>query len=170
MTVLQSINTNKEQIIVELLHEIKKLNKPQKIRSTESLKNKLTVLNGKKQKVIDYMIDGIISKDDMVLMNNKYDAEMDAIKAEIKRIEQINLVNSKQPDSLQIYVDRIKSIMNEMDKTDIEEVYKKMVDKIYVFKENKLEIYLSCAPTPVKLRYSSSGKNGYYKIDCEFID
>lgn len=45
--VLQSINTNKEQIIAELLQEIKKLNKPQKIRSTEPLKNKLTVLNSK---------------------------------------------------------------------------------------------------------------------------
>ncbi|WP_010249650.1 recombinase family protein [Acetivibrio cellulolyticus] len=168
--VLQSINTNKEQIIAELLQEIKKLNKPQKIRSTEPLKNKLTVLNSKKQKVIDSMIDGIISKDDVVLMNKKYDAEIDAIKAEIKNIEQVNLLNGKQADNLQIYVDRIKSIMNEMDRTDIEEVYKKMVNKIYMFKENILEIYLTCIPTPVKLRFSSSGKNGNYRIDCEFIE
>lgn len=71
---------------------------------------------------------------------------------------------------MQIYVDRIKSIMNEMDRTDIEEVYKKMVNKIYMFKENILEIYLTCIPTPVKLRFSSSGKNGNYRIDCEFIE
>ncbi|HOV28428.1 MAG TPA: recombinase family protein [Pseudobacteroides sp.] len=167
--VLQSINTNKEQIIEELLQEIKKLNKPQKIISTETLKNKLIMLKTKKQKVIDFMIDGIISKDDMVLMNSKYDAEIDGIKAEIKRIEQINSVNSKKPDYMQIYIDRIKSIINEMNGTDIEEVYKKMVDKIYVFRKNKLEIYLSCVSSPVKVRYSSSGRNGNYKIDCKFI-
>jgi DNA invertase Pin-like site-specific DNA recombinase len=168
--VLNSINSNKEQIISELLQEIKKLNKPQKIKSTEALVNRLNSISSKKQKIIDSMIEGIISQDDMILMNKKYDAEMNTIKSEIKNIEQINQINSRQADNLQIYVDRIKSIVNEMNSDDMEEVYKRMVSKIIIYCGNKLEIFLACIPTPVKLQFSSSGKNGLYKIDCDFID
>lgn len=168
--VLQSINSNIEQIVLELVQEIKKLNKPQKIRSTETLVNKINSLNSKKQKVIDSMIEGIISKDDMVLMNKKYDGEIDAIKSEVNSIEQINLINSKQADSMQIYVDRIEAIVNEMNIDDMEEVYKKMVKKITMYKDNKIEILLTCMPFPIKLQYSSTGKNGNYKVICELID
>lgn len=168
--ILESINSNKEEMISELIQEIKKLTKQQKIKSTDSLNNKINLLNNKKQKIIDSMIEGIISKNDMILMNTKYDAEIINIQVEIKNIEDINLINSKQTDNLQIYIDRIKAIVNQVDNKDMDEVYKQMVNKIIVHPDNILELYLSCMPTPIKIQYSYSGKNGDYDMEYTFIN
>jgi site-specific DNA recombinase len=116
------------------------------------------------------MIEGIISKNDMVLMNKKYDAEIEAIQIEIRNIEEVNLVNSKQADNLQVYIDRIKAIVNEMNSNDMEEVYKRMVNKIVIHQDNILELFLTCMPTPIKIQYSCKGKNGYYEMKYKFIN
>ena len=167
--VLELVNANKEQIISDLVQKIKILTKHQKIKNTDSLINKISILNSKKQKIIDSMIENIISKQDMILMNKKYDAEIETIQAEIKNIEGINLISNKQANNLQIYIDRIKSIVNEMKTIDMNEVYKRMVDKIIIYQDNILELHLACVPTPIKIQYECRGKNGNYNMKYNII-
>lgn len=168
--VLQSINHDKEKIISDLLQEIKKLKKPQKIISTESFVNRLNTVYSKKQKVIDCMVEGIISKEDMILMNKKYDVEINKIKTEIENTRQIDIKNSNQDDNMQIYVERIKTIVYEMNSKDMEEIYRRMVSKVVVYKDKTIEIFIDFLPAPVKVQYNSSGRNGKYKIDYKFIN
>ena len=102
-------------------------------------------------------------------MNKKYDAEIETIQAEIKNIEEINLISNKQANNLQIYIDRIKSIVNEMKTIDMNEVYKRMVDKIIIYQDNILELHLACVPTPIKIQYECRGKNGNYNMKYNII-
>ncbi len=169
-TVLYSINSNKEKIISELVSEIRKLNKLTNRKSTDSLTKKIEDLNRKKQEVINLMIEGSISKDDMVLMNKRYDFEINKVKTDIKNIEDINLINSRNADKLQIYIDRINSLVNQIEGKDSEEVFKLTVKKVILFKNNILELYLTCMPEPIKLKYKSKGKNGNYSVEYSFID
>ena len=160
---LTMINSNKDEIIEELIQEIKILKKVLKIKNTNSLENKIDKLNIKKQEIIDNMLEGIISKKDLVLMNKKYDEEIDKISSEIKAIEDVNFLNSKKGDNLQIYIDRINEIVN-FDNDNIEEIYKKVVDKIIVYNENVIDVYLNCIKDPVKLTYFTNGRNNTFSI------
>jgi site-specific DNA recombinase len=169
LLILKSIDSNKEQITSELISEIKLLKKPQELRSTERLHTKMTQIKQKKHKLIDSMIEGIISKEDLTSMNKNYDLEIENIKKEITSIEQYNLINESHADNLQIYVDRINSIMSEMKFETTEELCKKMVDKVVVYNNNVLEVFLTCIATQIKLTYESKGKNGDYQISINYI-
>jgi DNA invertase Pin-like site-specific DNA recombinase len=167
--VLTIINSNKEQIISDLISEIRKLNRKQEIKSIDALEGKIESINLKKQEVINLKIEGSISAEDMILMNKKYDAEIEKIRREIKNIEEINLINSKQADRLQIYIDRINALVNDMESKNMEEIYKQTVNKIIIYTNHILEIYLFCMPQAIKLHYESRGKNGNYRLDCKLI-
>ncbi|MDP4181535.1 MAG: recombinase family protein [Bacillota bacterium] len=167
--VFKSINLNREQILSELAHDIRKLNKPQKIINIDSLVNRLNAIDSKKEKVIDNMIEGHISKDDMILMNKKYDFEKDKIKTEIQNIEQINIENCRQDDKLQMNVERIKAILYEMNSSDLEEIYRRLIRKVIVYNDKIIVIFLNISAEPIKVQYYSSGRNGRYKIDYKFI-
>ena len=167
--VLTIINSNKEQIISDLISEIKKLNQEQKIKNTDSLERKIEAINNKKHEIINLKIEGSISVDDMILMNKKYDAEIERIRREIKNIEDINLINSKQADKLQIYIDRINALVNDMESKNMEEIYRQTVKKIIIYSNHILDIYLFCMPQPIKLHYKSRGRNGNYNLDCKLI-
>lgn len=166
--ILKFINFNSEQFIAELSLEIKKLSKQQKIKNTDSLYNKIDGLNKKKEKILDSMIEGFVSKEDMKMMNNKYDLEIEEIKKEIQDIENINLINSKQVEDIQFYINEIKSIMNYMNSEDMINTYKEIVEKIVVYNDNILEIYLTLFPYPLKIIYEIKGRR-YYSIDYKVI-
>ncbi|TYQ14652.1 UNVERIFIED_CONTAM: DNA invertase Pin-like site-specific DNA recombinase [Acetivibrio alkalicellulosi] len=168
-TVLKALNSNKETIIDELMESIRKLNKPVKPKNINTLNKKIDSINIKKQKIIDNMIEGIISKDDLKMMNKKYDNEIEAIQKEITRIKEVDLVNQRQADNLQTYIKRVKELVNQLNNDNIEEIYKKVADKIIVYPDNMLELYLNCIPNSIKLKYTSKGKNGIYDVNVEMI-
>lgn len=168
--VLDSINSSKALIISELVSQIKKLNKLNAIKGTDSLKRKILNLQAKKQEVINLGIEGSITKDDMIIMNKKYSNEIQKIKGEIKSLEEINIIGSQHADKLQVYVDRINSLVNQMDGHNLEEVFKLTVDKIILYRDNILELYLACMAEPVKLQYKSRGKYGDYAVEYNFIE
>ncbi|QNU65763.1 recombinase family protein [Ruminiclostridium herbifermentans] len=165
--ILQLISYDKEQILAELMTEIKKLKHGQNIRSLEPLLRKIDTLIEKKQDVINLQIEGSISKDDMILMIKKYDKEIEKLKNEVESIEKYNF-KSKE-DNLQLYTDRIKAMLNGLKGNDFNEIYKRMVDKIIVFKNKTLEIYLSYMPASIKIHYNTVGRGENYNAVYELI-
>lgn len=168
--VLQSINYNREQIIAELVSDIKKLRHQQNIKSSEPLLRKIDALIGKKQDVIDLKLEGKISTDDMVLMNKKYDMEIEKINNEIKNIEEINLINNKQKDNLHIYFDRISSIVKGSEITDMNGIYSRMVNKIIVHKDKTLDLYFMFIKSYIRVRYNTKGRGGRYEVEIELVE
>ena len=82
------IAENKEQIISDIKSLIKKYEKPVKVLNTDSLLKQIESINIKKQKLIDSMLEGIISKQDVAMMNEKYDKEIEELKQKVKEIEE----------------------------------------------------------------------------------
>ncbi len=166
--ILQLINYDKEQILIELVTEIKKLKHGQNIKNLEPLLRQIDALIEKKQDVINLKIEGSISTEDMILMNKKYDMEIEKLENVIKDIEKFNLAN--KADNIQIYIDKIKAIVNGLQGNDLNEVYKRMVDKIIIYKDKTLELYLSCLPNSIKIRYNSMSRGENYKVVYELIE
>lgn len=170
-TVLETVGTNKDQIISEIVQDIKKYSKTQTIKNTDSLINKTSVINNKKKELINSMLEKTISKSDMIMMNEQYDGEIKNIQDQIKSIEEVNLINSKQADGLQVYVGRIKELVNNIkNNKSKEELFKEEVIKIIISNDNILEIFLTCLPTSVKIQYSNSGKNETYRTKISFVN
>ncbi len=166
--ILQAINYDKEQILIELVTEIKKLKHGQNVKSLEPLLRKIDTLVEKKQDVINLKIEGSISTDDMILMNKKYDNEIKKLENEINYIKQFNLVN--KADNINMYEDRIKAIVNGLQGNALSEVCKRMVDKIIIYKNKTLELYLSCMPASIKMRYDAIGRGENYKAVYKLIN
>lgn len=168
--VLQSINYNREQIISEIAYEIKKIKNCQNIKSTEQLLRKIDTLNCKKQDVINLKVEGMISTNDMILMNKKYDMEIERIKKHIKEIEEINLRNSNNTDNVHNYIEKISSIINGAESTSINGVFNRIVNKIIIYKDKTIDLYLSFLPTYIKIRYNTSGRKEDFKVEIEIVD
>ena len=163
------IAENKEQIISDIKSLIKKVEKPVKVKNTDTLVKQIESINKKKQKLIDSMLEGIISKQDMVLMNEKYDKEIEDLKQKVKEVEEANISNQKQADRLKSYIDRINEMVNALEYQSADELYKKMVDKVVVHKGKILEVYLNCLFNPIKVRYNATGKLDY-KIKVDWLN
>lgn len=168
--VMNLIDFYREQIAGELISEIGKLSKSRDIKSTEFLKKKIDNLRCKKQEAINLMLEGAISKDDMILVNKKYDLIINKTENDIKNTSEINSINERNMDKLQAYTKRINSIVNQTYNNYVDEVYKMTIDKIILYKNNIIEMYLSCATEPIKLQYSSRVKRGNYTVECKYID
>ncbi len=62
------------------------------------------------------------------------------------------------------------TMVNQIEGKDSEEVYNLTVKKVILYKNSILELYLTCMPEPIKLKYKSKGKNGNYSVEYNFID
>jgi hypothetical protein len=158
---------NKEQIINDLKELIKKYETPVKVKSVDGLLKQIENINRKKEKLIDSMLEGVISKQDVALMNERYDKEIEELKKKIKNIEEININNQKRADTLKSYIDRINALVDDLQNP--EEVYRRVVEKIVVHEDKILEIYFNCLVKPIKVRYKATGKLNY-RIQVEVLN
>ncbi len=113
------------------------------------------------------MLEGVISKQDVALMNERYDKEIEELKKKIKNIEEININNQKRADTLKSYIDRINALVDDLQNP--EEVYRRVVEKIVVHEDKILEIYFNCLVKPIKVRYKATGKLNY-RIQVEVLN
>jgi site-specific DNA recombinase len=137
--------------------------------NTDSLLKQIESINIKKQKLIDSMLEGIISKPDVAMMNEKYDKEIDELKQKVKEIEEANISNQKQADMLKSYIDRINEIVDNFENYNPDELYKKTVEKVIIHKGKILEVYFTCLVSPIKVRYNATGKLDY-KIRIDWLN
>ncbi|MEM1724170.1 MAG: recombinase family protein [Thermoplasmata archaeon] len=160
---------NKESIINDLKLLISDFEKPVKQNKCDALLKQIENINIKKQKLIDSMLEGIISKHDVSLMNDKYDKEIEVLRNKIKEIEEANIKNMKQADVLKSYIERIKQMANALEYQSADELYKKIVNKVVVHKNKILEVYLNCIVNPIKVRYNVKGRLDY-EIKIEWLN
>lgn len=120
-------------------------------------------LDSKRQKVIDMFVDGLITKEELETMKNKYTIEITDIN---KRIEQIN--NSIDGDSIETRIYNIKKRIDEIISSGEYKnntLYEQIVHRIIAY-PNKLEIYFKNIPLPIIIDYKTSGRGENYIVEC----
>lgn len=162
---LNHIKRNKDKILKDLMGDIKTVQGDNAEISILPLHQKLERLNEKKQKAIDLVLEGLISREDLKRQTEIYEKEMESITAQIEASENHNLLKEQQIDNMQEYAAEIKKLIN-FD-TENELLFRELLDHITVYNDNEMVIYLKSIPYGIRLHAVVSGKMEDYKIEID---
>jgi DNA invertase Pin-like site-specific DNA recombinase len=158
------LQTNQKELKKEILQEIRKVKgisdkKPDAKRITEKMEN----LNDKKRKAIDLMLDGLITKADLQEQTKWYDEQLAELAAKLSDSQKKDGAKAKQINVYEQYIAALDEIMT-FDESN-ESLYREILDKMVIYHDNTVEIWLKCVPFGIKLTLHSHGKNEDYTTD-----
>ena len=128
-------------------------------RITERMEN----LNTKKHKAIDLMLDGLITKADLQEQTKWYDEQLAELSKLLSNSQSKDKEQTKQIDVFEQYITTLAEIMT-FDETN-ETLYREILDKMVIYHNNIVEVWLKCVPFGMKLTIHSYGKNEDYTTD-----
>lgn len=161
--VLNHIQSNKEKIINDMIKEIKTIQEISTDTDTAPLYQKIEMLNQKKHKAIDLVLEDLITKEDFKKQTEYYDQEIKNLEKQVRNTEHSNLLKEKQIDGIQHTITEIKKMANF--ETDNEMLYRELLDHIIIYKNNEMVIYLKCLPFGIRIRAVTSGRLEDYQIN-----
>jgi hypothetical protein len=165
------LQTNQKELKKEILQEIRKAKgisdkKPDAKRIAEKMEN----MNDKKHKVIDLMLDGLITKADLQEQTKWYDEQLAELTEQLAELTEQRTdlrkkdsAKAKQTDKFEPYINALDEIMT-FDETN-ESLYREILDKMVIYNDNTVEVWLKCVPFGIKLTLHSHGKNEDYTTD-----
>lgn len=110
----------------------------------EELEYEISRLNKKKADVLDAFFSGQITKEEMRLVSRRYDGELETLQ---KRLEAARDRGSITYETEQLRDDvsrQVTEIVN--GKADSEALYKNVLDRMVVYKDKKVEVFLNLLP------------------------
>lgn len=110
----------------------------------ETLKYQIEQLTKKKVNVLDAFFSQQITKDEMKLVNERYDRELDALRVKLD-VAHVKEGGACGPEDLREEVEkRITDLVR--GETDSEPFYKNLLDHMVVHKDRRVEVYLNLLP------------------------
>lgn len=166
--VLNLINIDKQNIINTITNEIITLQISKINVDTSKLYNQIESIQYKKRLLIDSLLDDILSKEEVSNQKQYYNEQINQIQLKISQSKEQQEFCNKRKQELQKYIDSLKSILDF--KLPIEEIYTQILDKIIIYKDNVIEIFIKYLPMSITLKYSTTGRLSNYKIRFELAD
>lgn len=158
------LQTNQKELKKEILQEIKAIKGiTDKKLDTKRIKEKMDNLHAKKRKAIDLMLDGLITKADLQDQTKWYDEQLAELSELLSNSQSKDTAQAKQIDASRQYITALDEIMT-FDETN-ESLYREILDKIVIYHDNTVEVWLKCVPFGMKLTIHSFGKNEDYTTD-----
>lgn len=165
--VIKNIQQNKDEILNEMINEIKSIQYVSVKVDTSKLLKEIESINLKKEKAIDSMLEGTISKEDLSRMNERYNNEIEALQTQVNKSENINHIQQKQIENIEVYISKIKDMLDF--KCDSELILKQMIDRLVVYNDKIVVVYLNCIPFGYKLKYSTTGRKDNFQVHIDEI-
>lgn len=158
------LQTNQKELKKEILQEIKAIKgiKDKKL-DTKRITEKMENLNAKKRKAIDLLLDGLITKADLQEQTKWYDEQLAELSELLSNSQSKDKEQAKQIDVFEQYITALDEIMT-FDETN-ESLYREILDKMVIYHDNTVEVWLKCVPLCLKLTIHSYGKNEDYTTD-----
>ena len=154
----------KKELKKEILQEIKAIKGiTDKKLDTNRITEKMENLNAKKRKAIDLMLDGLISKTDLQEQTKWYEEQLAELSELLSNSQSKDKEQAKQIDVFEQYIAALDEIMT-FDETN-ESLYREILDKMIIYHDNMVEVWLKCVPFGMKLTIHSYGKNKEYTTD-----
>jgi len=135
-----------------------------KVESVNPLQDKIARITDKKNKIIDWCLDGKIDDDEMQALNEKYHKEIAGLKSKIAEINERNIFIKNAKGNMDLTLNAMRNIITQEEATP--ELYAEVVDKVLLYKNHEIDIYFKHIYEPVRLRYTTSGRGRTYRVDC----
>lgn len=158
------LQTNQKELKKEILQEIKAIKGiTDKKLDTKRITEKMENLNAKKRKAIDLMLDGAITKADLQEQTKWYDQQLAELSELLSNSQSKDKEQAKQIDVFEQYIAALNEIMT-FDETN-ESLYREILDKMVIYHDNTVKVWLKGVPFGMKLTIHSYGKNETYTTD-----
>ena len=148
--VLGYIDTQRDEIIAALKNDIDTIQRDNIVFDIEPLQAEIEKLGKKKEKAIDLMIEGLITKDDLRNQTTKYEAEIGELQKKIYESKNIGDINRRQLETVKGHIATLKSMTFDLENTDM---FKELLEKIVVQDEGVMDIYLKFLPFGFRVKY-----------------
>lgn len=158
------LQINQKELKKEILLEIKAMKGiTDKKLDTKRITEKMENLNAKKRKAIDLMLDGLITKADLQEQTKWYDEQLAELSELLSTSQSKDKTQAKQIDVFEQYITALDEIMT-FNETN-ESLYREILNKMVIYHDNTVEVWLKCVPFGMKLTIHSYGKNEDYTTD-----
>ncbi len=158
------LQTNQKELKREIMQEINEIKgihgkKP----DTKRIKEKIEALAAKKRKAIDLMLDGLITKADLQEQTAWYDEQLAELNEALDATGKQDKLNAAQIHEYERYLSALDEIMT-FDESNVS-LYREILDRMIIFHDKTVEVWLKCVPFGMKLSIASHGKNDDYHTD-----
>jgi hypothetical protein len=132
--------------------------------SIKPLQSKIARAVEKKNKLIDWCLDGKIDEEEMQQLTDQYHKEIARLKSQIAEINTRNSYIENARDNLSVALDAMRQVINQEENSP--ELYAEIVDKVMLYQDHTVDIYFKYIPEPVSLKYATFGRHDTYRVDC----
>lgn len=158
------LQTNQKELKREIMQEIKEIKGiSEKKPDTKRIQEKMDALSAKKKKAIDLMLDGLITKSDLQEQTKWYDEQLAELSEALNAAGKQDKENAAELHEYESYLNALDEIMT-FDESN-ESLYREILDKMVIYHDKTVEVWLKCVPFGMKLSVSSRGKNDDYHTD-----
>lgn len=165
--VLSMIQLNKEQLISTLTEDIKAVRCTAEKINVDELYAHIEEVNQRKSKLMNVLLDDLITKEDFKYQMGVYNDEIAQITKRITEAEKQNDILENQAKEIEKYIAVIRTMLDFSEPS--EEICHEVLNKIVVYKDKEFEVFLNCLPIGVRLRYEASGKKEDYTVKFEVV-
>lgn len=159
----------KQDIENDLLAKISDLKDDKSSRQLQikNLNDEIQKTTDKIKRLVDLYLDGIITKEDIKKKKFDFNKHISMCK---EKIEELNNPQKNIADAESKFETIRKRILQIISKDDYDQsLYQNMVDKIIVYPENVLHIYIKDVENPFKVSFKIQGKAENYHVFCDFL-
>lgn len=163
------IKVNYETLRSEIIHDIKAL-QSSSIQETGRISGQIESLKEKKKKLIDLMLDGTLSKEDLKEQMAWYDEQIEELNLSLEKSVRNDKIMDRQAMEQETYIVALDDILS-FDENN-QDLYREILDKM-IITNNVVEVYLKGVPFAARLTVRSSGKKENYVTeitDMELIN
>ena len=156
----------KDDLVGEILESVKKLQSGKSSeKQLQKLRANLDKLNERKSRLLDVLLDGVITKDEYNKKHKELCDQIDEIQKKIKECSNDDKVKTETA-ALYEFKRSVEEMASLKDEEINEQLYARVTEKIIVHPENVLEFRLRFYPAPIFLQYRTTGKGENF--DAEF--
>lgn len=162
--VLRCIPINKQQLKQEILREIEEArNSFMEKNDGSRISWEIISLQEKKKKAVDLMMEGILTDMELVQQKAWYDEKIRCLHRTLENAEKTEQIKKKQAENGDNYIKEIDKILDLEEKAEF--IFKEILDKVVLYKNTSMDIYLKGIPFLVHLVYCSYGKGEDFKTE-----
>lgn len=163
------LQANQKELKQEIMQEISEIKGiTEKKMDTKRIQRKIDTLAVKKRKAIDLMLDGLITRSDLQQQTKWYDEQLAELSESLNISKKQDKINSAELYEYESYIAALDGIIS-FDESN-ESLYQEILDKIVIYHDKTVEVWLKCVPFGMKLSINSYGKNDDYRTDILSIE
>ena len=161
---LSELSIFDENFFDSLYADIVESREKNEVENVKPLQDKIVRITDKKNKIIDWCLDGKIDEDEMKQLNEKYHKEIAGLKNSLAEISERNTFIRNAKDNIEATIEAMRKIINQEESTP--ELYAEIIDKVLLYKNHAVDIYFKHIQEPICLEYSTSSRGEFYKVEC----